>query len=647
MRVLFVVMPWCGIRASALGVSTLKAILERDGEKADVVYLNIRLATKMGAGPYQEMAEMGGGPLSPEIYFRAACSGEDAREFASTVLPRYYRRLNPEAVRSLAAEWAGEGGAMREFLARAERFCGETIPAFIEEAVRTVAWEEYDIIGMPLMFDQTCASVCLAQRIKRLYPVKRVIFGGAGCSGVMGEAMVREFDCVDVVVRGEADKTITELVRALRGGGRLDHIPGLVYRDGAVRETGTAPAPDDLDALPVPSHEDYLEQIRALPEIEPSLYFESSRGCWWGEKHPCRFCALNGAEPRFRSKSPGRALAELHELDRRYGIRRMRATDNVLSPVYLKTLMPDLAELNSRRAAEERWTLFYELRTHLDRENLALLKAAGVDQAQAGVESLNDHILAEMNKGATTLQQIQFLRWADELGIAVNYGVIYGNPGERAEDYEEMTKVIDFVDHLNPPSFTSVMALERFSPYFEAPERYGITNIRPEEGLGLVYPAVSNAGELAYRFAYDHASHADGELWAAIGRCRERLQRWRREYRAGRLLYAQEGPVVEILDQRGETARGARLEGVTAEIFLACDRARNLRELKRVFPRVHEGELEGFLSEMMAHRLMYHDEAGHYLSLPLRSSSALQIQPDGAGRASVSSGEERERAAVG
>ena len=68
--------------------------------------------------------------------------------------------------------------------------------------------------------------------------------------------------------------------------------------------------------------------------------FESARGCWWGQKHHCVFCGLNGSTMRFRAKSPDRVFAELVHQARRYRSFRFEAVDNILDMGYLTTLLP-------------------------------------------------------------------------------------------------------------------------------------------------------------------------------------------------------------------------------------------------------------------------------------------------------------------
>ena len=99
----------------------------------------------------------------------------------------------------------------------------------------------------------------------------------------------------------------------------------------------------ELDALPYPDFDDYFARLRRSPleaEVDPLLFFETSRGCWWGEKHHCAFCGLNGSRLAFRSKSPRRAVDELEYLVRRHGVHRACSADNILDYRYFKTLLP-------------------------------------------------------------------------------------------------------------------------------------------------------------------------------------------------------------------------------------------------------------------------------------------------------------------
>ncbi len=212
-------------------------------------------------------------------------------------------------------------------------------------------------------------------------------------------------------------------------------MPGLIYRDGdrsiVGASIGASPI-SKLDELPYPDYDDYFEQLQASSlNINGSvdLPFETSRGCWYGAKHHCTFCGLNGETMAYRSKSPSRALKEIQFLAGRHGVKRLTATDNILDTRYLAELLPELERGDSKLS------LFYEVKANLRREQLAALKRAGIDRLQPGIESLSTSILQLMRKGCTALQNLQTLKWASELRIQMFWNFLAGFPGEDPRDY--------------------------------------------------------------------------------------------------------------------------------------------------------------------------------------------------------------------
>ena len=99
-------------------------------------------------------------------------------------------------------------------------------------------------------------------------------------------------------------------------GEPVSGIPGVITQASVAGPAGlgpapTAPAVTDLDALPYPDYTDFFAQFERSQfgkNWQPSVFVETSRGCWWGERMHCTFCGLNGATMAFRSKSAPRAL---------------------------------------------------------------------------------------------------------------------------------------------------------------------------------------------------------------------------------------------------------------------------------------------------------------------------------------------------
>lgn len=128
------------------------------------------------------------------------------------------------------------------------------------------------------------------------------------------------FPFLDYTVSGEGDHVFPALLRTLAGNDHAAPLPGVVMiaSNGVIIGSQAAPV-TDLDASPVPNYRPYFEratQLGLLPHYKAGwmLPFESSRGCWWGEKSHCTFCGLNGLGMAFRAKSPQRVLGELSEL---------------------------------------------------------------------------------------------------------------------------------------------------------------------------------------------------------------------------------------------------------------------------------------------------------------------------------------------
>ncbi|MEY4515330.1 MAG: Hopanoid methylase, partial [Pseudomonadota bacterium] len=259
---------------------------------------------------------------------------------------------------------------------------------------------------------------------------------------------------------------------------------------------------EDLDVLQFPTYDQYFaarEQIPALAEAPVTLLFESSRGCWWGAKSQCTFCGLNGHAIGYRSKSPVRLLAELHALVERWPCQSIEAVDNILDMNYFETVFPELEKMSLPGPS------FFEVKANLRRRHVAQLARAGITRIQPGIESLSDHVLELMRKGTTGLRNVQLLKWCREYGVAVDWNLLYGFPGERDVDYEGMLLVLPAIRHLQQPGACGPIRLDRFSPYFEAPAKHGLINVRAMHVYRFIYPLPEiRLNEIAYYFDYDY-----------------------------------------------------------------------------------------------------------------------------------------------
>lgn len=248
-----------------------------------------------------------------------------------------------------------------------------------------------------------------------------MVIAGDNCEGVMGVETARQFQFIDAVLVGESAGDPAR-PRTPRVGGRGGPTcpawrpPGVLRPPDQHRRSTSTGCP--------PHFSDYVAQLAASPlaaQVTPQILFETSRGCWWGEKSHCTFCGLNGALG-FRSKSAGRALAELMELADRHPDPPI-AVDNILDMRYFRDLIPALATHGLGR------DLFYEVKSNLRREQLVALRRAGITHIQPGIESFSDQVLGLMGKGVTGLQNVQLLKWCKELGLRPYWSLLWDIPG--------------------------------------------------------------------------------------------------------------------------------------------------------------------------------------------------------------------------
>ncbi|HEU4765830.1 MAG TPA: RiPP maturation radical SAM C-methyltransferase, partial [Pyrinomonadaceae bacterium] len=615
-RVLFAVMPWADVHCGSLGVSTLKAVLAQAGVASDVRHFNLQFARQLGPETYSLISQLGGGGYRGEIFFTPHYFDIPLAEFVRHEIPGYAQGLFSFLQETSTNERYGD---QQEFQSRCVDIAEKAVPSFLSNCLDQVNWENYDIVGFSLMFDQTLPSLYLARAIKQRYPHITIVFGGSACDGEMGAEMARSFDCIDVVVRGEADHIITRLVQTIREHGDLSTCPGIVFRRGdQLVETDPSGPVTDMDSLPNPDYEDYVSQAGEIESLKPVLYFESSRGCWWGQKHLCSFCGLNASGLTFRRKSAERVLDELLAQERRYGISTFIAADNIIDMTYFKSFLPLIADINSQRPAEGKLSIFYETKSNLKKWQMTLLKEAGVGSLQPGIESFSDHVLELMKKGCSGIQQVQFIKWGTELGLNLIYGVLYGNPGETRGDYEEMLKTIRMVRHLHPPVYVIPMALDRFSPYFNDPQAYGIKNVRAHDSYARVFRDEHIDHErLAYKFSFDHDDKSDVGLQEAINACLDELKKWRQDFQPDRLVYTKEPDTIRILDRRTPDPIVVTLRGAQAAICDYCDEYRSFSGICAMLPNFDREKIKRFLQLLIDREWMYRDQNDCYIFLPV------------------------------
>ncbi|MGW3008316.1 RiPP maturation radical SAM C-methyltransferase [Streptomyces sp. NPDC001219] len=533
MRVLLVNMPWSPIDLPSLALGILRrSVDERTSGRADVLHANLEFTdwitrrTGFTADDYQFYA------LSS--YFM----GCGDWVFSSALYD------DPEwRVKEFSVSMRGK---LREERLQMSKELHRVVPEFVQEIAERIVAAGPDVVGFTSTFQQNTAALAAVKHVKRLAPHIRTVMGGANCDAEQGHATHRNFPFLDFVVRGEGEAAFPQLLTALDEGSDLSAVPGLCHRDASgaaiANPMSTRPLPP-ATILP-PDYGGYFERLAssvARNWVEPKLVVEGARGCWWGEKHHCTFCGLNGSFMQFRSKSPDTFYDEITELARRHRVLDMYLVDNILDMGYLTTVLPRIID------SGHDLRMHIEIKANMRRPQLRLLAEAGMIYVQPGIESLNSRVLDLMDKGVSGCQNVRMLRDGAETGLSVSWNYLHGFPGETAADYEPVIAQIPALEHLDPPvDLSARIAIERFSPYFNRPE-LGFTGLRPEEHYRFTYDLPeSELLDMAYVFEAPERGITEPTVTAL----NDALGAWKKHHTDSRLTHADLGDRIVLVSRR-------------------------------------------------------------------------------------------------
>ncbi|MGW3145512.1 RiPP maturation radical SAM C-methyltransferase [Streptomyces sp. NPDC001177] len=332
----------------------------------------------------------------------------------------------------------------------------------------------------------------------------------------------------------------------------------------------------------------------------PQLVVEGARGCWWGEKHHCTFCGLNGSSMAFRAKPGERLWDEIDRLVRRHRILDIVTVDNIVDMAYFRDFLP--------RVVDSGWDLrlHYEVKSNLTPDQLRLLGRSGTVHIQPGIESLGSRVLDLMDKGVSGARNVRTLRECENHSLTCSWNLLYGFPGETAEDYAHVVDQLPALVHLQPPSGAHRIQLERFSPHF-TDTGLGFGKRRPAAMYQHVYDLPEDElADLVYLFDTEDAGiggETENRLKAAVAQ-------WRAGHHSSRLLFEEADA-----GEADEAATAATAEGADAAALLVHDRRQGRPRTTHRFTGWAAAalrSLEDGRTESALHRLLAED--GHAVS---------------------------------
>lgn len=269
----------------------------------------------------------------------------------------------------------------------------------------------------------------------------------------------------DVVVMGEGEVTVIELIEAIIGKRSFSSVKGIAYREnGKVAINPRRELITDLNSIPMPAYDlfpmEYYRLMR-MPHTENSdlvMPVLSGRGCTF----QCNYCYR--MDKGFRARSSESIIEEIKMLKDKYNITYVAFSDELLMSSEQRTI--NICKDFIKAKLDIKWDC--NGRLNFAKPNvLKLMKRAGCVFINYGIESFNDQILKNMNKILTTKQIVAGIEATLKAGISPGLNIIFGNIGENQKTLDNDVKFL-----LKYDDFSQMRTIRPVTPYPGSPLYY-------------------------------------------------------------------------------------------------------------------------------------------------------------------------------
>jgi len=303
----------------------------------------------------------------------------------------------------------------------------------------------FDIVGFSVIGLNVYNTMDIAKKIKEKNRNITIVAGGHHATAAHLE-ILRDFPFMDIVVRGEGERTFYELVRALKEKKSLEKILGISYREkGQVKVNPQRPLIRDLDEIPFPARDllslekqygldegDYVGRKKEIP-----INIITSRGCAFH----CSFCSI----PAFYSgynKGKVRLRSAENIVDEIEGLikKKKRGYIGISDDNFLQDIKGAIAIIKELKKRHIELPILCTTRADQIIKNeryIPYLRKNGVLWIELGVESGNDSVLKRYKKGTTVKENKQALQILGENDIGIIIDFIMFDPQTTIKELEE------------------------------------------------------------------------------------------------------------------------------------------------------------------------------------------------------------------
>ncbi|MEO9965943.1 MAG: radical SAM protein [Reichenbachiella sp.] len=245
----------------------------------------------------------------------------------------------------------------------------------------------------------------------------------------------------DVVIRGEGERTLLELINAFEEESDISGVKGISFKkDDEIVATPKRPALVNLDELPQPAWDlievDKYKTIWKNNGKPPYLNIATTRGC----PYKCNWCAKPIYGTRYNSRSPQRVVDEIEYHAIHNQVNHFWMCDDIfgLKPGWVQQFRDEL----QNRQLKVRFKIQSRADLLLKEDNIQALVDSGLDEVWIGAESGSQKILDAMDKGTSVAQIHESTNLLKKHGVKVGFFIQYGYLGETLQDINLTIKMI-------------------------------------------------------------------------------------------------------------------------------------------------------------------------------------------------------------
>jgi ribosomal peptide maturation radical SAM protein 1 len=609
--VLLIAMPYAGVMIPSIQLPILEAYCRNNDIDIKTRHLYLKAAEIYGLAQYHALIYPPGDSYTAQMAFSRYLFPDHWQKNQDKIKAYYTKTILKQPT----------APSFDDYLQRTDTFYNWMLDH--------LDWQNHDLIGFTLNYGQLIPSLAIARHIKTQDPDKKIIFGGSRTFGDLGCGILQAFPYIDYIVSGDGEQPLLQLAH----NEDPTIIPGLIYRkDNKVLWNKTR-IDIDLAISPIPTYDSFFDQLKnSSSEIQQFFAYsgrlpvEISRGCWWNH---CTFCNLNLQHPCYREKPTSKIINEIQYLSDRYHILDFHLIGNTLPKSHYRELFTSLNELGKD------CNFFVEVRAgHLTSTDYQLMKEAGFNAIQTGIESFSAHHLKTMNKGTRVIDNIAALKHTRQYGIHNSFNLIVRYPNESPLDFTQTQDVTKHLQaYLDPPQLCPLQIMHG-SPIQQHPNNYNIQNLQPTTLDLLLYPPEILSKHFSFYYDYTTVSPVPTHDWEKL------IQDWKQIRESAEkqaisthtegdnlVFYSVDGGTfMKVYDKRDRNhIRILELNELERKVLLACNDVISYEELQRQFAPTPEFMLAAIIQSFEHAGLVFHED-NHYLSLPLQYRTTTQQQ---------------------